>query len=455
MAASAADDVVLDGLPNPRRAWAFLVLSIAMGMAVIDGSIVNIALPTISGDLNIAKADAIWIVNAYQLAVAVSLLPLASLGDSLGYKRVYSSGLALFTVASLFCALAPNLPVLVVARVVQGLGAAGMMCVNVAIIRFIYPSSMLGRGVGAMAVVVATTSALSPSVGAAILSVASWHWLFLVNVPIGLGAWLLSLRALPKTPRTGHPIDLVSVGLNVAMIGLLVTGIDRLGEAQELGFALAQLAGAGVVCGLLIWRQIGRAAPILPIDLLSTRIFALSLATSIASFGAQALALVALPFLFIGELHLSATATGLLLTPWPLTVALIAPVSGRLADRFSPGPLGSLGLVVMGAGLLLLAFMPAHPAPLDVAWRLAVSGLGFGFFQSPNNRLIVGSAPPHRSGAAAGLQSTGRLVGQSVGTAILAVIFGRGLTAPTQTALLVAAAMTLVAAIASGLRKKR
>ena len=447
------DELVLDGLPNPRRFWAFLVLSIAMGMAVIDGSIVNIALPTISGDLGIAKADAIWIVNAYQLAVAVSLLPLASLGDSVGYKRVYSSGLLVFTIASLFAALAPDLPVLVGARVVQGLGAAGMMCVNVAIIRFIYPSSMLGRGVGAMAVVVATTSAMSPSVGAAILSIGSWHWLFLVNVPIGAGAWLLSLRALPKTPRTRHPLDLVSVLLNMAMIGLLVTGIDKLGDAAGLGVALGELAGSGLVCALLVWRQIGRAMPILPIDLLSTRLFALSLATSIASFGAQALALVALPFLFIGEYHLSSTTTGLLLTPWPLTVALIAPISGRLADRFSPGPLGSLGLVVMCAGLLSLALMPAHPEPLDVIWRLAVAGLGFGFFQSPNNRLIVGSAPPHRSGAAAGLQSTGRLVGQSIGTAILAVIFARGVESPTKTALLVAAGMTTVAAVASGLRK--
>ena len=194
-----------DGLPNPQRLLAFSTLAMAISMAVLDGTIVTVALPTMARQFAVAPESAIWIVNAFQLAVTVSLLPLAALGDMLGYRRVYWWGLALFTVASLACALAPTFAVLTFARVVQGLGAAGIMSVNIALIRFIYPHARLGQGVGNMAVVVAVCSAGSPSVAAAILSVASWHWLFLINVPIGALALVMAARTLPATPRAGRP----------------------------------------------------------------------------------------------------------------------------------------------------------------------------------------------------------------------------------------------------------
>jgi DHA2 family multidrug resistance protein-like MFS transporter len=452
MSAPASTDAVEDGLANPRRAWAVLALSIAIMMAVLDGAIVNVALPTISADLGVAPANAIWVVNAYQLAITVSLLPLASLGDILGYRRVYIGGLALFTAASLVCALAPSLPWLIGARVVQGLGAAGVMSLNVAIIRFVYPKSQLGRGVGNMAVVIGSSSAAGPSVAAAILSVASWHWLFLVNVPIGAAASWLALRALPHTPRSPHRIDRFSVALNILALALLITGIDRLGDRDSLGLALAELAGAAVFGAAWVRREARAPLPILPLDLLRRPVFALSLATSITSFAAQSLALVALPFYFEGSLRLTETATGLLLTPWPLCIALIAPIAGRLADRFSPGKLASFGLLIEAAGLALLLDLPADPRPMNIAWRLAICGLGFGFFQSPNNKLIIGSAPPNRSGGASGLQSTGRLVGLSIGTAVMAVIFGRSFAQPTTVALGLSLGLTLAAAAVSGLR---
>ena len=453
MSAPLLIETLTDGLPQPRRAWAFFALTLAMIMAVLDGAIVNIALPTISGDLGVTPANAIWVVNAYQLAITVALLPLASLGDSLGYRRVYIVGLAIFTASSLACALAPSLPWLIVARVAQGFGAAGVMSVNIAIVRFIYPKAQLGLGVGNMAVVVASSSAAGPSVAAAVLSVASWHWLFFVNVPIGALALLVATRALPRTPRSGHRIDALSVALNAVTLVLLVTGIDRLGDPRGLTIAFAELAGALVVGAVFVWRQLGLPQPILPIDLLRRPVFALSLATSITSFAAQSLALIALPFYFEGALRFSSATTGLLLTPWPVGIALIAPIAGRLADRFSPGKLGSIGLLVEACGLTLLALLPADPRPLDIAWRLAICGVGFGYFQSPNNKLIIGSAPPHRSGGAAGLQSTGRLVGQSIGTAFMAVIFGRMFAGPTEIALWTAVGLSLFAALVGGLRK--
>ncbi len=441
-----------DGLPNPQRALAFLALAFAIAMAVLDGAIVNIALPTLAKELAVSPANAVWVANAYQLAVTVALLPLAALGDSLGYRRVYIGGLALFTAASLACALSPSLAFLIAARIAQGLGGAGIMSVNIAIVRFLYPKALLGRGVGNMAVIVASCAAAGPSVGAAILSVASWHWLFLVNLPVGGAALFLATRFLPRTPKTGQPLDALSVGLNGAMLALLVTGVDRLGDSGGVTIALGALALAALVGAVLWRRQIGLAQPVLPVDLLRLPVFALSLVGSVAAFGAQSLAFIAMPFYLEGVLHRTETVAGLLLTPWPLATALIAPIAGRLADRFAPGPLGSLGLAVMALGLVLCALAPADPGNFDLAWRLAVCGLGFGFFQSPNNRLIIGSAPPGRSGGAAGLQSLGRLVGQSLGAAMMAVLFGRA-AAPTQAALWGAAALALLGAAASGLRR--
>ena len=442
-----------DGLPTRQRMLAFATLAMATTMAVLDGTIVNVALPTMARDLAIAPADSIWIVNAFQLAVTVSLLPLAALGDSLGYRRVYWPGLALFTAASAVCALAPNFPTLTAARLVQGFGAAGIMSVNIALVRFIYPSSRLGQGVGNMAVVVAVASAASPTVAAAILSVASWRWLFLVNLPIGAAALILAARALPMTPRTKRPLDAPSVILNALALGLLISGVDGVGERGSPAIWIAQLAGAGAFGAVFVTRQLRLPAPLLPVDLLRRPVFALSLATSIASFAAQALALVALPFYFEDVVGRSATATGLLMTPWPVATAVIAPIAGRLADRFRPGPLGSIGLLVMGSGLALIAVGLGRLEGAPLLWRLGVCGFGFGFFQSPNNRLIIGSAPPHRSGGAAGLQSSGRLIGQSIGTALLAVIFGRAPEHATAIALWTAAGLTVVGACASGLRR--
>jgi MFS transporter, DHA2 family, multidrug resistance protein len=448
-----ASGQVHGGLPNPQRLLAFTTLGMAITMAVLDGNIVTVALPTMARQFAVAPESAIWIVNAFQVAVTVSLLPLAALGDMLGYRRVYWWGLAVFTAASLACALAPTFAVLTFARLVQGLGAAGIMSVNIALIRFIYPHSRLGQGVGNMAVVVAVASAASPSVAAAILSVASWHWLFLVNVPIGALALAMAARTLPATPRTAGRLDLLSVVLNALAFGFFIAGVNRIGQGGAQTLALIEIGLGAAIGVVLVKRQLKLPAPLLPVDLLRRPVFALSLATSITAFGAQSLAMVALPFYFEDTLGRSASATGLLLTPWPVGTALIAPIAGRLADRFIPGVLGSIGLLLMGSGLALVALDVGNPDPASLIWRLAVCGLGFGFFQSPNNRLIIGSAPRERSGGAAGLQSTGRLIGQSLGTALMAVAFGRAPEHATSIALWGAAALTVAGACARGLRR--
>ncbi len=225
------------GLPQPQRTWAILTVFCGLIMAVLDGSIANIALPSISRELQSEPSSTIWVVNAYQLTVTVCLLPLSSLGDILGYKRVYRAGLATFLVGSLLCALAVNLPMLVAARVLQGLGGAGIMSVNTALVRFIYPPTRLGRGIGLNALVVGVTTAVGPSLGALILSLASWQWLFAVNVPVAIFALALSRSALPDTAPQPHEFDYPSAVLSALVFGLFILGVDGLGHAGLRGAA--------------------------------------------------------------------------------------------------------------------------------------------------------------------------------------------------------------------------
>ncbi len=440
-----------DGLPPGRRGWAILTVALAIAMSVIDGAIANIALPTIARDLQASPASSIWVVNAYQLAVTILLLPLASLGEIWGFRRIYYIGLGVFTLASLCCALSDSLLTLTLARILQGVGAAGIMSVNGALVRFIYPRRMLGRGIGINAVVVAISAAIGPTVAAAILAVASWPWLFAVNVPVGLVA-LVAARALPLSPRSRHRFDTSSALLNALFFGLLITAIDSAGHGESWGLiggeAVAALA-AGVA---LVLRQLPQTSPLLPIDLLRIPIFALSIATSVASFIAQMLAYVALPFFLQDTLGQTQVETGLLMTPWPLATAVVAPMAGRLADRYPAGILGGLGLAAFAAGLAALALLPAHPSVADIVWRMTLCGAGFGLFQSPNNRAILGSAPRERSGGASGMLGTARLLGQTVGAALVALMFGLFGERATTAALFTAAGFAIVAAGVSCLR---
>jgi DHA2 family multidrug resistance protein-like MFS transporter len=440
-----------DGLPVPQRYWAMLTVGLAIVMAVLDTSIANVALPTIAHDMAAGPAAAVWIVNAYQLAVTMTLLPLASLGDIYEYRRVYRIGLAVFTVASLCCALSHSLIALAAARVLQGLGAAGILSVNTALVRFIYPRAHLGRAIGINAVTVSIAAAVGPTVAALILSVASWEWLFAINVPIGLFA-LVGSRSLPITPRAKHRFDIVGAVLSAATFGLIIATIDGIGHHQPIGAIAGEAALTLAVGGVLVWRETHQAWPTLPIDLLRIRIFSLSIATSVCSFIAQMLAYVALPFYLQTDLARSAVETGLLMTPWPLMTAIVAPIAGRLADRYPAGILGGIGLAIFGVGVGMLALLPGNPGAADIAWRMAICGAGFGLFQSPNNRAIINAAPRERSGGASGMLGTARLLGQTIGAALVALIFGLTGAAGTTIALAVASGIALVAAIVSCLR---
>lgn len=441
-----------DGLSGSRRFLAMLTLGLGVTMAVLDGSVANIALPTIAHELGATPAQSIWVVNAYQLVVVVSLLALSSLGEIIGYARIYRVGLAVFGVASLACALSDSLTTLVCARVLQGVGAACIMSVNSALLRFTYSRAELGRGIGVMALIVAMAAALGPTFAAGILSVAKWPWLFAINVPLSVISFFVA-AALPLTARAGHRFDWKSALLNAAAFGSFVIGVEQIGYGfDHIGRVGAAFAIAFVSGFFLVRRQLSRTAPLLPIDLLRIPIFALSILTSIASFCGQMLAFVTLPFYFQGVLHRSEVATGLLMTPWPVALVFVAPLAGRLADRYPAGLLGGIGMAIFAFGLGALALLPADPSNADIVWRMVVCGIGFGFFQSPNNRTMLASAPPERTGGASGMLGTARLTGQTLGAAMVALIFNLMGDSGTHVALTVATCLALVAMVLSSSR---
>jgi MFS transporter, DHA2 family, multidrug resistance protein len=440
-----------DGLPAPRRYWAIAAIILAISMSVLDSTIVNVALPSMAHDFRASDAASVWIINAYQIAILVALLPLASLGEIVGYRRVSQCGLAVFTLASLACALAPTLAILCIARVVQGLGAAGIMSVNSALVRFTYPQRLLGRAIGINAFAVAIAAATGPTVASAILAIAHWRWLFAVNLPVGLITIVIAVFALPETQRSTRRLNHVGVVLQVGTFALLLGGLQSFAHAAMTPVGIAEIAGGCALGILLVRHELGRDAPLIPFDLLRLRLFSLSVVTSIGSFMAQTAGLVALPF-EIQHVGHSAAETGLLMTPWPVGVAVAAPLAGRLADRYPAGILGSLGLLTMATGLFLLAVFPPDGTSVGLVWRMALCGLGFGFFQSPNNRTLIAAAPYARTGAAGGMLATARLLGQTLGAAGVAILFraypGRG----SNLALSTAAAIALAAALVSASR---
>jgi DHA2 family multidrug resistance protein-like MFS transporter len=435
------------GMPTPGRYWSALAIWLALVMAVLDGAIANVALPTIARELSAAPAYSVWVVNGYQLAVVVSLLPLAALGEEIGYRRIFLCGVIAFTIASAACALAQTVPMLIFTRVVQGLGAAGIMSVNGALLRYTYPPGLLGRGVGLNALVVSAAAAFGPSVASAILALGPWEWLFAINVPIGIVAFLIGNRWLPASPRDGK-FDIVSTCLNILTFGLGFTGIDAITRSGDFWLGAAEIVLAAFAGGTLIWRSNSQPRPLVPIDLLRNTLFARTVLTSIASFTAQMLAFVSLPFYFQGVLHRSQVHTGLLMTPWPVAAGIAASFAGQLADKYSAPILSGAGLGILGLGLATIALLPLQATSVEIGGLMAICGLGFGFFQSPNNRTMLSSAPMDRSGAAGGMLATARLTGQTIGATIAAIAL-RFATHPQAVALGIAALCAFAGASAS------
>ncbi|MDI2590818.1 MFS transporter [Pseudomonas sp. 681] len=429
-----------------------LAILVSIALAVLDTAIANTALPTIAADLHASPAASVWIINAYQLAAVATLLPFASLGNIVGHRKVFLGGIILFVVSSALCALAWSLPTLTVARVLQGVGASMIMSVNAALISLIFPPERLGRGLGMNALVVGTCFAAGPTIASLVLSVANWPWLFAINLPLGLFALFFAWSSLPVGKPQAIKFERMTALLNVITFSALIFG---LGQAAQLGsmtsvlIALAVFVIAGTV---MVRREAGHPSPMFPLDLLKRPLFALSALTAFCSFTAQGLAFVSLPFFFETTLGRDPIQTGFLMTPWSVVVAAIAPVAGRLSDTYAPGLLGGIGLAVLSAGMVSLALLPGDPGALDIVIRMIICGIGFGFFQAPNQKALMTSAPRSRSSGASGTIAMARLIGQATGAALVALSFGIAGRHGPVLALSIGAGFAAVGSVASGLR---
>ena len=362
-------------------------------------------------------------------------------------------GIALFTAASVLCAVSPSLPWLVASRFLQGLGAAAVMALGIALLRLIVPHHQLGAAIGWNALAVALSSAAGPTVGTVILSVTSWPWLFALNLPLG-GAVLLATRALPDIAGTARPLDRFSVALNGAAFASPVLGAEMLVAEPALAAALLTLAAVSLAS--LIRREMQKEAPMIPLDLLRDASFRISVIASICCFAGVTMGLLSLPFLLQHGLGQNTLATGFYMTPWPLAVAIAAPMAGRLASRIPTARLCAAGGVSLAVGLTSISLWPFQDSLSPLVLLTMLCGFGFGLFQVPNNRNMFLSTPRERSGAAGGMQATARLAGQTAGAVITSLLFTMAPASEApKVALGIGAVLTLTAGLVSVLRQKQ
>lgn len=418
-------NIAWDGMHRPQLYYAMAALFSGLFMAVMVGTVCNVALPDIGRELGVSSSDSIWIVNAFQLVVMMTILPFAQWGELVGYKKVYLRGMYVFMIGSVCCMFSDTLLILVLSRMFQGVGAAMVMSVNTSLVRLIYPKRHLAKGLGLNATVVALAAMAGPSIAAAILSVADWPWLFAINLPMGLLTLWLGHRYLPDNPTqiAGRSFSMKAAILNMATFGLLIGGLEAYSHGLPLWMVML---GVCLFVPVVIWfvrDQLAEPFPMLPFDLLSIPIFSLSVLTSIVSFTAQMLAMIALPFMLQQNLGYDVVETGLLMTAWPAVILLAAPLSGWLVGHVHPGWLGGVGLTMMCMGCFSLGYLPEDVTTAGLVLRLMLCGAGFGLFQSPNNSLMLGAAPTYRAGSASGMLALARLIGQTTGATLVALLF--------------------------------
>ncbi len=395
-------------------------------MATLDSSIVNISLPAIAHYFGVGLTGAVeWIIIAYLVVTAATLLTIGRLSDMIGHKFVWMAGLVIFTLGSAICGASPSLGALIAARAFQGLGGSLLMAVSPAMLTSAFPAHERGRALGINAVVVALGVSAGPTLGGLITESWTWRWIFYINVPIGIAVFLATQRFLPKRGGTGQgrfdPLGAVILAVGLATLTLALSFGQEWGWTSAGVITLFAIAVLAVVALILVERRVRH--PIVDFSLFTNRLFTSANVSLLLSFLALFAVSFLLPF-YLEELRgFTPLEAGLFLTPLPLTIAVIAPISGQLSDRIGTRWLASIGLALGCTGLILISQIDAHSSNFDIIWRLVVIGVGQGLFQSPNNSALMGSAPRDRQGVAAGFLATGRVVGQSVSVALAGAIF--------------------------------
>lgn len=401
-----------------RRVAIASVLS-AMAAAVLDASSVNVALPSIAATLKIGPSIAAWLVIAYQGALVASLLPLAAIGERLGLRPTFLAATGLFGLCALGSSLAPQFGLLIAFRTLQGVGAAGIMALGVALLRQTIDHDELGKAISWNAMTVALFSAAGPTIGAALLGVGGWRFVFAGSVALAAASLALGI-GLPSRNVEHRELDGTGIVIYVAIVPALVLAA---GLARTSAFGGTILLVSGLIgLYLLVRRDLRRTHPFLPLDLFRLPVFNRSVLASIACFTAMSLTLLILPFALHSRLGLSAHGTALMLTPWPLAVLATTPLTTALLDHVHPAKLTGGGCLLLSCGMAILG-MSAPTSGVNIhVLGVTLCGAGFGLFQTPNNRTMFLSAAIDRSAAAGGVQGTARLTGQVAGSLIASML---------------------------------
>ncbi|WP_241291305.1 MFS transporter [Burkholderia stabilis] len=410
-----------EGFDVPRRYFAAVAILVGVFMSALDSAIVNIALPTISADLRVSAASVIWVANGYQVASAATMLTCASLGSRIGERRFYTIGLVLFTISSLGCGLSTTFGALVAMRILQGVSYAMLISVGYGLYRVIFPSGSLGTVFGINALVFAVGTAVGPALGGLIVSWASWPWLFYINVPFGMAAIAFSITALGKDTHRERGFDVPGAVTSAAAFGLFALAVDQIGRWSDRTVLVLGAASLVLMVSFCVG-QARAAYPLLPLDIFRSRRYTFAVLTSVTMFVSQGMALVALPFVMQHTYAYGVLKSTLVFTPWPIAVALCAPFAGRLANRINATQLSSSGVLIFCIGMGSLMWLPAQPTAGDFMWRVALCGVGYGFFLPPNNKEMFANAARNRTATASGVLSTARTTGQSIGAALVAVV---------------------------------
>ena len=371
-----------EGLPGHERARVMAAVMTTTLMGVFDGTMINIALPSMASAMQVPANVAVWFANGYLLSAAMTLAIFAALAARVGYRPVFLTGLAVFTLTSLGCALARTPDMLIGMRILQGIGGAATLSIAPAILRAVFPGRLLGRILGLHALLIASSTAIAPVLGGTILDVLRWQWLFAINLVPGTIALLLAWKALPRQPASDpSPFDAPGALLSTVLLGAMIMTANSFQHASH---------------------QIS-----------------------------QGITFIALPFLFQSVYGYSPVVSALLFTPWPIGIVLIAPHAGRWADTISAPLISTLGLIVFVVGLILLATLPASPSAWNICLRSLVCGIGFGCFQSPNNREMLSNVVREYASYASGVLAIVRTFGQCLGAAVVGVLLA---TTPNQPA---------------------
>jgi EmrB/QacA subfamily drug resistance transporter len=408
------------------RKW-YVLAAVAMGifLATIDGSIVNVALPTLVRSFGTDFATIQWVVLAYLLGLATLLLTMGRLGDMVGKKPIYTAGFVVFTLGSVLCGLAPTVYWLVGFRVVQAIGASMVLALGIAIVTEAFPSNERGKALGISGTIVSIGIVIGPTVGGLILDALSWHWIFFVNLPVGIAGTLMVLRFVPAfKPKGRQRFDLPgALTLFAGLLSLLLA----LTLGQRLGFGDARVlflfGGSLALVGAFVAIELRSSQPMIDLSLFRNSLFSVNLITGLTTFVAMGGTIILMPFYLENVLGYGTRQVGLLMATVPLALGVVAPLSGGLSDHVGSRPITVLGLLAMLLGFYGMTTLTPETTTLGYILHFLPVGVGMGIFQSPNNSAVMGAVPRQRLGVASGLLSITRTLGQTMGIAILGALW--------------------------------